>query len=240
MREGGPFAAADQADEGQVGALALAQSGRRATMSRSSAWLKLMMSTCGLRRQLLHGGLHRVGMLAQRPHPPGPGTPIAAVYPVQGKWQRRQHARQRMAHMAAAKQRHRLQPRRQALAQAGASAASTHSKRRCTTPPQHCPRLGPSLPQQRRARQTWPDARPGVRAPPAWPAAPDGRRLWCPAPARSPNKAIQAPTSRGTEPLRVDSTVTRHAGWSYALQQTIQCRHRGLPSAIFQDCAPTA
>ena len=115
VAERGPLAAAaDQPDEGQVAAFALAaQAGGHHVQVLGMA--EAHDEHARARRQARHGGLHGVGMLAShaRRHI-GRKDAVAAVDPGERKRQRRQHARQRLAHMAAAEQRHRHLPWRQA------------------------------------------------------------------------------------------------------------------------------
>ncbi|ABM55801.1 hypothetical protein Veis_0008 [Verminephrobacter eiseniae EF01-2] len=111
----------------------------------------------------------------------------------------------------------------------GASTALRRSKPRCTTPPQHCPKDGPS------AQRIGPASAPCARRRRASVIACHSR---CPPPmlptSRSANTAIQAPGSRGAEP-RVEATVTRQAGPAAKPSSST----RKFPSAIFAIPSPS-
>ena len=114
-------------------------------MSRSSAWLKLMISTrepgasCGTAS--CTGSECSVWTWAGSAAGNTPSR-LSIQRTVKGK--RRQQPRQRRAHVAAAEQGHGRQRARQVGAQRGRVGRARCGGSEGTTPPQHWPRLGPS------------------------------------------------------------------------------------------------
>jgi hypothetical protein len=168
-----------------------------ATTSRSSAWLKLMIST-----RLPGPAGARPAAPARNARTRRPGgcriwkNPVAAVDPGQRKRQRRQHLRQRMAHMATAKQATGCR----ALAPGAAEGFAHGAPRPTQTPGASRPRsTGPGRGRVRSACRGAP-ASPlsGEAALRQWPGVRGARRQWCPPggrqkqPSRPPLPAEQS------------------------------------------------